>query len=225
MRQTQVGSLPVTEHSPELERFQKLLPFYVNGTVGSDDRNWMIDFLARHPERNAELAFTGKVQKILKTVGADRPADVGLRAILSEIRAEREPLPRLSRIKDMLTTSFRIPVPALAGLAIVVIVQGIVIGSLKQTSLVQDAETYRGAMVPPDADVAQLKVSFSPSASISTISDLLLHTRCRVITGPSETGEYWLAISDPKRIKETVAELRKNSVVDDVMVLGSRVTP
>ena len=37
------------------ERLTELLPWYVNGTLAENDRRWVDEYLAEHPEARGEL--------------------------------------------------------------------------------------------------------------------------------------------------------------------------
>src|SRR5262245_22057547 len=53
------------------ERFDELLPFYVNETLDEADRAWVDDYLREHPKSAAELQWYRSLQD---TIRRDAPA-------------------------------------------------------------------------------------------------------------------------------------------------------
>ena len=45
------------------ERFEELLPWYVNGTLGAEDRAFVEAYLEQHPEARSELEWYRSLQQ------------------------------------------------------------------------------------------------------------------------------------------------------------------
>jgi len=117
--------------------------------------------------------------------------------------------------------------PAVASIALVV--QGALIAGLllQQPQGVDPkaAEHYRGGPVQADA-VPDLKLTIHPDADFASLSTLLRSHGCRIVAGPSETGEIWVKvegnladnIEGKKRLADIRAALAQSRLVDDVAV-------
>jgi anti-sigma factor RsiW len=122
-----------------LTRFDELLPFFVNGTLGDDDRLFVERWLREHPSAEAELRWARSLQQRLQEDVAAVSSEVGLERTMQRIRAERPkaaapaaPVSLASpwqRARDWLATLLPQPMrgPALAGALAVVALQGVVI--------------------------------------------------------------------------------------------------
>ena len=45
------------------ERFEELLPWYANGSMGAEDRAWVDTYLEQHPEARSELDWYRSLQR------------------------------------------------------------------------------------------------------------------------------------------------------------------
>jgi len=87
------------------QRFEDLLPFYVNGTLVPDDRAWVDACLERTPDARAALAWHEALAQTLEERHARIPADVntvspGLPNFLASRRTRRE-IRSLRRVRSM----------------------------------------------------------------------------------------------------------------------------
>ena len=65
-----------TPHPPSArERFESLVPFYVNGTLGLEDRAFMQDCLQRHPDWADDLAFAGHIRQAMRALAPEERPD------------------------------------------------------------------------------------------------------------------------------------------------------
>ena len=115
-------------------RFDELLPFYVNGTLGTADRAWVESYLREHPQAGDELRWLRSVQTTVQAEAVPAASEVGLERALQRIRAERKPTAP-STPQGLLGWFARLlspPVlkPMLAGAMAVVALQTVVISSL-----------------------------------------------------------------------------------------------
>jgi anti-sigma factor RsiW len=122
-------------------RFDELLPFYVNDTLDASDRAWVDDYLREHPKSAAELQWYRSLQDTMKRDAPAVSAEVGLERVMARIRAERTPTRAPAkpaaqslgeRLRGWLAALAPQPLlrPALAGALAVVVVQGVVIANL-----------------------------------------------------------------------------------------------
>lgn len=211
------------------DRFDELLPFYVNGTLESTEREWVDAYLREHPQAASELDSCRTLQTRLR---ADVPAvssEVGLERTLSRIRREG-PAPQLARraapptfrerLSDWLSTLVPQPVlkPAFAVALAVVAVQGVVIVQMagdEDTSLIRSA--------PPTAVVDQgpyLKVNFKADAREADIRLLLVEVHGSLAAGPGQLGDYYLRIP-AAQADAAAGKLKSSTIVDAVAVVDA----
>jgi hypothetical protein len=211
------------------DRFDELLPFYVNGTLESTEREWVDAYLREHPQAASELDSCRTLQTRLR---ADVPAvssEVGLERTLSRIRREG-PAPQLARraapptfrerLGDWLSTLVPQPVlkPAFAVALAVVAVQGVVIVQMAgddDTSLIRSA--------PPTGVVDQgpyLKVNFKADAREADIRLLLVEVHGSLAAGPGQMGDYYLRIP-AAQADAAAGKLKSSTIVDAVAVVDA----
>ena len=133
-------------------RLSELLPWYANGTLKAEDREWVDRCLAADGDARAELEWYRSLQSTIAQSVSGVPPDLGLARTLQRIRAER---PRLrDRIRGWLGAVGRGPVAALArpiaaiAAVGVIAVQGGVIYSFARHGQ-EDAQPIRALRVLP----------------------------------------------------------------------------
>ena len=197
------------------QRFSELLPFYVNDTLGLDERTWMEGFLANHPELKNEKRFVEHLAKLTQDTASPIPEPKRLEHFLSQWREER-PSPSLSqRVKAWMQGPIRMPAPVLAAVTVLVVAQSVIIGSLMTDS------TQEGAFRGGRADCItspRIRVVFNPDAKHLEIVLLLRKLGMIVQEGPSETGEFWLTAPQGQQLEETQAILRSSPLVQEVVI-------
>lgn len=172
------------------ERFQDLLPWYVNGRIGADDRAWMDAQLAQQPQLQAELKWH---QSLRAQVQADAGAlrdDVGLAQAMARIRARRPGLAQ--RLSAWLAPLTQRPAFALAALVVVVSQGGVIAHLLGERDLAGSAVRSQGAVVVDDRPL--LKLNFAPDAKEADIRMLLVSLQGRLVGGPGQLGDYYVAV-------------------------------
>lgn len=177
--------------TPEGRReVEELLPFYVNGSLGSAERARVEAALAEDAELRLEADFLGRVRGSVKTSAQDQGVGaLGERRLLRTIHrdARREQVRRFAR-----------PALALAaGLALVA--QTLVIANLMRDDAGLDTLT---------GPAATLQVRFESEARESEIRELLLEQGLVIVDGPSALGLYHLALEDPAEADRIVELLR-----------------
>lgn len=212
-------------------RFDELLPFYVNGTLDSADRDWVESYLREHPQAAGELERCRTLQTRIR---ADVPAvssEVGLERAMARIRREgpapqaarRAATPSLmERLGDWFSTLVPQPVlkPAFAAALAVVAVQGVMIVQMAGEAD-DDASLIRSA--PPTVAVEQgpyLKVNFKGDAREAEIRLLLVEVNGSLAAGPGQLGDYYVRI--PAAQADAVAgKLKASAIVDAVAVVDA----
>lgn len=190
------------------QRFDELLPWYANGTLGDDDRAFVERYLDEHPESRAELDWYRSLTQRLHDAAPAVPETLGLAKAMTLIRGDRPSI--AERISSFFSALGVRPVTAFAGLAIVA-VQGAVILNLMQARE-DDASQIRALRASTVDDGPLLKLNFAPDAKEAEIRHLLVSVQGRLIGGPGQLGDYYVAV--PRGKEAALAEqLKSNRIV------------
>ena len=203
------------DQDKDLQRFSELLPFYVNDTLNQDDQAWMESYLASHPELKNEKRFVEHLAKLSKETASPFPESERLERFLNQWREERPSPSLLQRLKAWLQCPILMPAPVLVAVAMLVVAQSVIIGSLMSDSGQEDA--FRGGRADCIAS-PRIRVVFNPDAKHVEIVLLLRKLELTVQEGPSETGEFWLTAPKGRLIEEAQAMLRTSAVVEEAVI-------
>lgn len=204
------------------DRFDELLPFYVNDTLPQADREFVEAYLREHPKSSAELNWYRSLQDRLK---ADVPAvssEVGLERTMARIRAERGQTQRApqrrgerlgDRLRSWLAAALPQPVlrPALATALVVVVAQGVVIANL---AVERDDSSEIRAVRPTVVDKGPwVKVNFKSDARETEIRMLLVQLGASLAAGPSQLGDWYVRVPEG-RFDVALRALKASPVVE-----------
>jgi hypothetical protein len=206
------------------EKFDELLPFYVNETLDADSRAWVDTYLREHPKSAAELQWYRTLQETMVRDTPAVPAEVGLDKVMARIRAERAPAraaapaarPSLGeRLREFFSSITPQPLlrPALAGALAVMVVQGIVIANLASN---EDEGSVIRATRPTVVDPGPfLKVNFKADAKEADIRMLLVEVNGSLAGGPGQLGDWYVRIPEA-RIAAAADAVKASPIVDGV---------
>jgi anti-sigma factor RsiW len=193
------------------EKFEELLPWYVNGTLGEADRQWVEQHLASHPEAREELAWH---QALQADVRQDVPAvatTVGLARTLHLIRGDRPTL--AERVTGFFASLGMRPGLALAGVALMA-VQGGVIHQMLQPGI-DDTVPIRAVGPSPLVAGPLLQLHFAPGAREVDIRLALVAVQGDLAAGPSPQGDYLVRVPAGTEAA-SVEQLKGNRAVSRV---------
>jgi hypothetical protein len=204
------------------ERFDELLPFYVNGTLAEADRDWVDAYLREHPKSSAELKWYASLQDKLHQDVPAVSSEVGLERVMQRIRAERSTPARKAhtpglgeRVHGWLSALLPQPVlrPILAGALVVVVAQAVVIANLATE---RDESTQIRAVRPTVVDKGPyLKVNFRADAREADIRLLLVGVNGSLAGGPSQLGDWYVRIPEAQ-VGAVAAKLKGSAIVESV---------
>ena len=172
------------------ERFEELLPWYANGSLGAEDRAWVDAYLEQHPEARSELNWYRSLQARVQENIPAVPATIGLARTMRLIQGDRPTL--VERIGAFFGNFGMRPSYALAALAVVA-VQGGVIVSLLGDVRDNDAE-IRALHAVRVEEGPMLKISFAPDAKETDIRMLVVQVQGELAGGPGQLGDYYLRV-------------------------------
>jgi len=195
-------------------RFQELLPFYVNGSLQGEEREWMERQLAEHADARAELEACRALQSRIARSLPEVPATLGLDKAMARIRGEQPGW--LDRLAALLGFGGGLrPATALAGLALVAVQAGVIVSLLARPA---DEDAGAGLRAPKASAVHEgplLKVNFAPDAKESEIRHLLVSVQGRLAGGPGQLGDYYIIV--PAGREAALAdEVRRHPIVQGV---------
>lgn len=195
------------------KKFAEHLPFYINGTLNSDDMAFMNTYLANNLQAQSDLKLASAMRDVVKDIGAERAPDAGLPKLLNDFKQLHQKPSLLDRIQ----TSFKHwgLTPAFAVAATIVVIQSTVM--FAQLGLVSST-TYR-SMTEEKAAEPQLKIIANDKVSFSEITILLRQYGCKIVAGPSESGELWIAVDDPSQLDNIKRNLIESNLVDEATLL------
>ncbi len=201
------------------ERFEELLPWYVNGTLGADDRGWVERYAAEHPEAQAQIDWCRGLQAHIQASAPQIAPALGLDRVLQRIRRERPMM--VQRVRSWLgalaaapVAGVARPIGAVAALAIIV-VQGGIIYQMRQDNSAQDEPLLRGTKAIRVDEGPLLRVNFSPDAREAEIRMLLVAAQATLAGGPGQLGDYYLRVP-AGRESAAVDRLRREPIVQAV---------
>ena len=215
----------------ERRQFIELLPFYLNGTLDEQQRQHVNDYLGSHPEARADLKFSAEIASAVQSPIYQRDEMAGYDVLQKRLGFERNQ-EQLSSPKRAPTKidfrRWRITItdlfckvglsPAMAVLLLMVTAQIAVTSS----SLMQPTDTseYRGSQVASRA--AQLSMTADPKASLESILALLLENQCKIVWGPSASGELWLTVDVPGSAEAVREHLAASPLVQSIKIIPTQ---
>ena len=172
------------------ERFEELLPWYANGTLGAEDRAFVDAYLEQHPEARGELDWYQSLQQRVRENAPAVPATIGLARAMRLIRGDR---PTLAERFGAFFGNFGLrPSFAFAALAVVAVQGGVILNLLGEAS--DDANEIRALKAIRVEEGPMLKISFAPDAKESDIRMLLVQVHGVLAGGPGQLGDYYVRV-------------------------------
>ena len=172
------------------ERFEELLPWYANGTLGDEDRAFVDTYLEQHPEARSELEWYRSLQKRVQENAPAVPATIGLARAMRLIQGDRPTF--AERIGAFFGNFGMRPSYAMAALAVVAVQGGVILNLLGD---VQDnADEIRALRSVRVEEAPMLKISFAPDAKEADIRLLMVQIQGELAGGPGQLGDYYLRV-------------------------------
>lgn len=194
------------------ERFDELLPWYVNGSISADDRAFVDQYLAEHPDAKAELDWYQSLSRRMQENVPAVPETIGLAKAMTLIRGDRPSL--VERVSGFFGSVLGMrPAIALAGLAIFAVQGGVILNLMSAAK--DDASELRSLRATVSNDRPMVKLNFAPDAKEAEIRLLLMSVRGELAGGPGQLGDYYVVV--PAGKEAAIAEqLKGNKIVQSV---------
>jgi hypothetical protein len=172
------------------KRFEELLPWYANGSLGAEDRAWVDAYLQQHPEARSELDWYRSLQARVQESAPAVPPTIGLARAMRLIQGDRPTL--AERIGAFFGNLGMRPSYALAGLALVMVQGGVILNLLGNAR--EDADQIRALNAVRVDEGPMLKISFAPDAKEADIRMLVVQVGGELAGGPGQLGDYYLRV-------------------------------
>lgn len=164
--------------------------------------------------------FDKKLREVVQSTRSPVPEERRLARLLHEFRALHAKPGLLQQLADWLGGSLRVPAPAMAFVAVLVIAQSVALVALMPREQAE-IEIYRGTSMPC-TDGPRIRAVFKPDANHTEVLILLRNVGATVVAGPSENGQFWLRIPQGHSIDEALALLKSSQLVDEVIIVEGK---
>lgn len=209
----------MSEANAERQQFAQLLPFYVNQTLATSERDWMEAYLRHHPEAQHQLKFERLLHETTQQTASSVPEAERIAKLLDALHQQR-PKPAwytrwlgIGLAKPAQGYRVSLGAPAFAALVLVILGQALWLGMMPSDPESGQA-VYRSVDVPC-APAARLRVTFKPDAKSADMMVLLRSVAATVTAGPSETGDLWLLLPQGASAEKVLAELRSSPLIEE----------
>jgi len=190
-----------TSETPEHP--DELLPWYVNGTLGGDEREMVVRHLEACVRCRDEVASLEALRAQIRSEEIGAPGELGLRRLMRDVASERRARHGQRR--------WWVPVAAAAAV-LVIAVQGVMLMNLPPA--------HDTGIVPLGAEQAAgvIQLRFHATASEAEIRAALQSVDAVLVGGPGALGIYYIRLrgadgTDPARVAAAVEKLRAQSDV------------
>lgn len=194
-------------------KFEELLPFYVNQTLALADIKFIEEYVKQNPDLQAQVKFMEVLSSAVKDEKTPYPSSEGWSKLLARFHAYHAKPNISSRLKDLFNQwGFS---PAFG------IVLGLLVAQstlMLQLGVFTSGAAYRGLTTQSEF-TPHLKITINPSTDYAQLVDLLRKNGCRVVSGPSETGELWIHVEEPEKLNIIKLDLINSGLVDEALLL------
>jgi anti-sigma factor RsiW len=197
-------------------QFEQDLPWYINGSLDDVARHRVETIVRSSPRAAALLAEERALATSAERLLAGAPESPGLAQLQARLRENARPALRQRAapgLREQVARWFgALASPQLAGaMMALAAVQFVVIGWMASSQVAPD-DGMRGVQV---AEMRTLRVHFADGVSERQIREALLAAAARIVGGPNQIGEYWIA-SDVASLAELQLVLEKQHVTSSI---------
>ncbi|MEO0423058.1 MAG: hypothetical protein AAF184_12015 [Pseudomonadota bacterium] len=192
----------MNDKTSEPDTLIALIPEFVNGQLGDDERRQVQQAADQDPRIAAEIEVFRSIRQAVREGGDVSPAEeLGWRRLQRALPPREAP-----GTADQRPTTSPLWRAAAAVLAAVVLGQAIMLSNT-------GSDRYVTAGDPAQVATAAftLQVAFQPDASEQALRALLLDTRGQIVSGPSALGLYQLQFADEGARDAALTSLRERA--------------
>lgn len=195
-----------------------LLPWYVNGTLGDEERRQVEAYLERSSHARDEVGLLRALRQQVKDDAVENsPGELGLQRLKREIKQAEQAPASGDRMAGRTITIASFWRPLAVAACLVVMVQAGIMAGLGGFGS-GEVGTASG---PTNLSAPELQVTFAPDATEADIRELLQSAGASIADGPTALGVYKLRLVDTEAtsLDEALTTLRANG---DVVTFADR---
>jgi hypothetical protein len=193
------------------EQMSALIPWYVNGTLGDEERMKLDTHCADCARCREELALEQRIYRDMSQQPAVEymPA-ASLKKLQNMIDGRAEPRPHIDRpVRRFARPSLMAASVAALAIAVSLLAADRVMVTRNQSEA--NIHVVTDPREVPSGEV--IRAVFAPDVTVEQLKGLLDEAQMRIVSGPSEAGVYSLAATSKRPVSESLAALRKHSDV------------
>ncbi len=199
-------------------RFDENVPFYVNGSLDVQEREWMDNHLAAHPHKRHEIEQAHQERLHSQLLQSEIPESERLARLYRELRWSQAPVPPKPAspqpVRDVLTGPW---ISAVAG----VVLGGLLVAGLgflpqQSTPTNPSLERYRGGQ-NDCTPTPGIRIALAPQVQWVHLAQMLRTLQLQVTNGPNQDGEIWVRVTAGASAPETLALLRNSPWVEQAI--------
>jgi hypothetical protein len=203
--------------------FRENLPWYVNGTLVSEERAEMDRYLAAHPDAVKELAAYRTLTDHVKeswTVQVGRAPEVS--KVMAQVRKSRPEHQRT--LRQMLIAMWdrlgHFPRVAVGGGFALLLLQSVTIGLLMKDVRQLEGNYAQTRSLLGDADIGPfIMVTFRPETTELNVRTLLVSIGAVYVGGPTQLGDYFLYVPRDQ-IDHALAQVKESQYVESASLIA-----
>ena len=193
-------------------RFHQILPFYVTGQLSSEDRSFVENYIAAHPDARKALAFTEKLNKIVRSTGANRNADKALKKLLADFK----PRKKLSLLKRLLAKLRSLGIsPPLAIALLVIVGQGVGYTAHKLNWFSSSSEVSVLQATP------HISLTIKDSADLAATTSIIEKFGGQIVNSQAVVNaeQIFVSIMDKTKIPALIDTLMDAGLIESALIL------
>ncbi len=221
---------PIDQPTTEREEIERILPWYIAGTLKPAEHDFVEDYLRQHPQMSAQLELSQ--QEMVATIGSNErlglPSPNSLDRLMTAIELEKSTGGKLQDagrrvlmawdafIQGLAPSTMRL---ATATAAFLIVAQAITLGLVYLRSVPSPAgyQTASGPQSGVPAAGTFALVSFSEKATVADIASLLTSMDAVIVDGPKPGGTFKVRLSDKvlssADLERALGVLRANTLI------------
>lgn len=200
------------------EKFRRWLPWYVNETLGNDERTWMDVYLRENSEAQKELRLERLLRTAVREIPFEDKSKSNLSRFLARIKSDDQQPEQLWGSKFIAWVrcfGLNPRSPAMAVMSVLLLLQiSLVIGLVAREPASRPVELWRSAEKLPYKGPF-LRVTFKRSATEEKIRSLLVENHGTLVGGPDFLGNYMIRFPVDK-LEDIKKEIGSSSFVISV---------
>ncbi|MFM8761264.1 MAG: hypothetical protein ACKOD7_06990 [Polynucleobacter victoriensis] len=193
-------------------RFHQLLPFYVTGQLSLEDKLFVEDYIAAHPDAKKAVSFTQKLSKIVRSTGANRNPDQALNRLLADF----QPRKKLSLVKRLLAKLRSLGIsPPLAIALLVIVGQGVGYTAHQLNWFSSSTEVSALHATP------HVSLTIKDGADLAATTSIIEKFGGQIVNSPAVVNaeKIFVSIMDKTKIPALIDTLMDAGLIESALIL------